>query len=231
MLRPAMPASTDPRFRWRRRCARRRGGAPDRSPFGLSPNLRNGYEFRRGLAEGLRAQALAREDARAVREGQARQGADLRHPAPRRAPAPLRLPARARRRSPQLGGPQGRPAGARHAAPRRPRRGPPAHVRDVRGRDPGGQLRRRHGRDLGPGHVRARRGEAERRHDGAPARRAAGRAVDARPGEARRRPEELAAREEEGGGRSRGSQAGAPTSRCWPRSPTLCRRARSGCTR
>ena len=58
VLRPAMPASTDPRFGGED-CARR-ARAPDRSPFGLSPNLRNGYEFRRGLAEGLRAQALAR---------------------------------------------------------------------------------------------------------------------------------------------------------------------------
>ena len=55
--------------------------------------------------------------------------------------------------------PKGVAARARPAAPRRPRRGPPARVRDLRGRDPEGPVRRRHRRDLGQGHVRARRGE------------------------------------------------------------------------
>ena len=121
-----------------------------------------------------------------------RKAADLRRPAPRRAPAPLRLPPRARRRARELGGPEGRSARARPARARRPRRGPPARLRDLRGRDPEGPVRRRHGRDLGPRHVRAGRGEEGRRADRPPARRAARGHVDARPGEARRRPEELA---------------------------------------
>ena len=69
--------------------------------------------------------------------------------------------------------PKGVPLEPGAAAPRRPRRGPPARVRDVRGRDPEGQVRRRHGRDLGPRHLRARRGEARRRADGPAARRTA----------------------------------------------------------
>ncbi len=102
-----------------------------------------------------------------------RRGPDLRRAAPRRAAAPLRLPARARRRARELGRSEGRPARAGRAAPGRPRRGPPARVRDLRGRDPGGTVRRRHGRDLGSGHVRARRGEAGRRPHRPPRRRAA----------------------------------------------------------
>ena len=43
---------------------------------------------------------------------------------------------------------------------RRARRGPPARVRDLRGRDPEGPVRRRHRRDLGRRHLRAARGEA-----------------------------------------------------------------------
>ena len=101
------------------------------------------------------------------------QGADLRRPAPRRAAAPLRLPPRAGRRARQLGRAEGRSARARQAAPGRPCRGPPALVRDLRGRDPGRELRRRHGRDLGSRHLRAPRGEAQRRSDRAAAWRAA----------------------------------------------------------
>ena len=101
------------------------------------------------------------------------EGADLRRPAPRRAPAPLRLPPGARRRARELGRAEGRPARARRAPPRGARRGPPARVRDLRGRDPEGPVRRRHRRDLGHGHVRARRGEARRRPD-RPALRASG---------------------------------------------------------
>ena len=89
-------------------------------------------------------------DAGALRPRPPPQGADLRRPASRREPAPLRLPARAGRRARELGGAEGRAARAGHAASRRSRRGSPAVVRDVRGRDPAGELRRRHGRDLGP---------------------------------------------------------------------------------
>ena len=65
--------------------------------------------------------------------------------------------------------PEGRPARDRRAAPRRPRRGPPARLRDLRGRDPGRPVRRGHGRDLGQGPLRPRRGEARRRPHGPPA--------------------------------------------------------------
>ena len=69
---------------------------------------------------------------------------------------------------------------SRRAPSRRPRRGPPARLRRLRGRDPGRAVRGRHGRDLGPRHVRARRGEEGRRaHRSAPRRAARGH-VDAR---------------------------------------------------
>ena len=82
--------------------------------------------------------------------------AALRDPAPRRAAAALRPPARAGRRARELGGAERAAVPRRRAPPRRARRGPPARLRDVRGRDPGGPVRRGHGRDLGPRHVRAR---------------------------------------------------------------------------
>ena len=69
--------------------------------------------------------------------------------------------------------PKGVPLEPGPARPRRPRRGPPARLRDLRGRDPEGPVRRRHGRDLGPRHLRARRGEEGRRPDRPPARQAA----------------------------------------------------------
>ena len=72
------------------------------------------------------------------------QEADLRRAAPRRAPAALRLPPRAERRARLLGGAEGRAARARREGARRPRRGPPARVRDVPRRDPAGPVRRRH---------------------------------------------------------------------------------------
>ena len=96
-------------------------------------------------------------------------------PRPRRRRRPLRRPA-ARRDQPALGpaprarrgrallgaaardpaapGPQRQPA-------RRPHRGPPARVPRLRGRDPGGRVRRRADVDLGPRHLRG--GEAARR--------------------------------------------------------------------
>ena len=67
------------------------------------------------------------------------------------------------RRARLVGGAEGRPAGARRARAGRPRRGSPARLRELRGRDPAGRVRRRHGRDLGPRHLRAGRGEARRR--------------------------------------------------------------------
>ena len=150
----------------------------------------------RGRAEAPRVppQARSEEDRGAVRvEPQARQEAPVRRAAPRCAAAPLRPPARARRRARELGGSEGHPARAGPAAPRRPRRGPPAQLRDLRGRDPEGGVRRRHGRDLGHGHLRGPRGEAQRRSHGAARGTEARRDLGSRPGEARRRREELAA--------------------------------------
>ena len=160
----------------------------------------------RGIAEGLRAQAHARQDARAVRarsqdaKGKAPIFVIQRHDA-RRLHYDFRLERDGALASWAV--PKGVPLepGTQHLA---------VHVEDhplsygeLRGRDPGRELRRGHGRDLGSRHLRARRGEAERRAHRPPARRAAGGPLDARAGEARRRPEELAAREEEGGRRVR----------------------------
>ena len=73
-------------------------------------------------------------------------------PAPALGPAP-----RARRRARLVGGPQGHPGDPErnHLAVRD--RGPPARVPRVRGRHPGGPVRRRHDEDLGPRHLRVRR--------------------------------------------------------------------------
>ena len=91
--------------------------------------------------------SATREDARAVHlEAKRAQRADLRRPAARRPAPPLRLPARAERRARLVGGAEGRPARAGPARARGARRGSPARLRDLRGRDPEGQLRRRHGR-------------------------------------------------------------------------------------
>ena len=66
------------------------------------------------------------------------------------------------------------------------------------GEIPKGQYGGRHRRDLGQGHVRARRGEEERRPHGPAARRAAQGHLRARPREALGRPEELADPAQEG---------------------------------
>ena len=73
-------------------------------------------------------------------EGEAAQAADLRRAgAPRLGPA-LRLPARGRRRAQELVGPQGAVARPVGEAAGRPGRGPPARLRDLRGRrSPQGQ--------------------------------------------------------------------------------------------
>ena len=141
----------------------------------------------------LPPEARSGQDAGAVRVAAPPRPADLRRPASRRAPAPLRLPPRARRGARELGGPERRAARGGSALARRPRRGPPARLRDLRGGDPAGPVRGGDGRDLGPRHVRARRGEEGRRADRPPRRRAPPGDVDARAREARRRPEELAA--------------------------------------
>ena len=63
--------------------------------------------------------------------------------------------------------PEGEPPGGA-------RRGPPARLHRLRGRDPGGQLRRRHREDLGHGHLRAREVGAEEGHRHLPRRAPAG---------------------------------------------------------
>ena len=64
-------------------------------------------------------------------------------------PPALGPAARARRRARVLGGPERHPADAQGEPQGGARRGPPARLHRLRGRDPGGQLRRRHGDDLG----------------------------------------------------------------------------------
>ena len=83
----------------------------------------------------------------------------------------------------------------------------PLELRDLRGRDPEGRVRRGHGRDLGHGHVRGPRGEAERRSHGAARGTEARRDLGPRPGEARRRREELAAHPQARGGNRAGGPA------------------------
>ena len=143
-------------------------------------------------ARRLPPEARSEAHARAVRRQGGRR-APLRRPAPRRAQPPLRLPPRAGRGAAELGGAEGRPARARRAAPGGARRGSPARLRRFRGRDPGRAVRRRHGRDLGPGHLRARRGEEGRRAHGPAPRQPPRGALDARAGPPRRQGEELAA--------------------------------------
>ena len=126
--------------------------------------------------------------------------------------------------------PKGVPLEPGRAAPRRPRRGPPARVRDLRGRDPGRPVRRRHGRDLGLGHVRARRGEAGRRpHRPAPRRRgcrASGRS-SRRSSAATRRTGSLIRKRDDGSKPEAGCEA-RRTARCSRRSARRSRPATAG---
>ncbi len=162
-----------------------------------------------GQARRLPAQARSRADAGAVRRRRIERRAGLRDPAPRRPEAPLRPSARARRRACKLGGAEGPATRGGRTASGGARRGPSARLRLVRGRDPRRPVRRGNGGDLGPWDVRAARGEAERRADRPPARRARRRGLDARPGPAGRRRAQLAPAPQ---GRGRGRRvAGAPS--------------------
>ena len=67
----------------------------------------------------------------------------LRRPAPPSHPAALRPAARSGRRAAELGGPEGPDARPRCPADGHPRRGPPARLLRLRGRDPGRRVRRR----------------------------------------------------------------------------------------
>ena len=120
-------------------------------------------------------------------------GGALRRPAARRPAPALRRPPGDGRRAQELGGPQGAVGPARGQAPGRPRRGPPARVRRLRGRDPEGQLRGRRGHRVGPravplGEARGPPGPARARaRRGRALRPQAARPLDLRPdGRARR---------------------------------------------
>ena len=153
--------------------------------------------------------------------------AGLRDPAARRPAPALRPAARAGRRARELGRAEGPAARGRRAASRGARRGPPARLRHVRGRDPGRPVRRRHGRDLGPGDVRAARGEAGRRPDRTAPRRAARRRLDARPRPPRRRRAQLAAAAQ---GRAAQSAASRTPPAARDARPTSCRPVPAGST-
>jgi DNA end-binding protein Ku len=112
-----------------------------------------------------------------------RQAAVVRDPEARRDAAALRLPARARRRAAVVGHPQGAQLRSEGAPPGGARGGSPGRLRHVRGHDPEGPVRRRHGDRLGQRHVGAG-GRSARRHEGRQAgvpaaRPQAGRAVGA----------------------------------------------------
>ncbi len=156
----------------------------------LSPGRFRDDAFR--ATRGLSTEAQSREHARAVRGWRTGERAAVRRPAARSPEAPLRPPARARRRARELGCSEGDAHDRLRATPRSARRGPPARVRRLRGRDTGRSIRRRDGRDLGSGNLRARRGEEGRGAHRASARRASRRRLDARPGPARRRRPQLA---------------------------------------
>ena len=101
--------------------------------------------------------------------------APVRRPAPPRAPAALRPAVRDGRRAGQLGGAARPDAGPEGSADGGARRGPPAGVRGLRGRDPVGRVRRRRRDRLGPRHVGAVQGRRPggRGRGGRAARRAA----------------------------------------------------------
>ena len=126
--------------------------------------------------------------------------------------------------------PKGVPLEPGREGARRPRRGSPARLRDLRRRDPEGPVRRGHGRDLGSRHLRAARGEARRRADG-PARTASGLqgVWTLVPGPPRRQGAELAAdpRSATTTETATPSAATPRTGRCSPRSPTSSRAAAS----
>ena len=108
----------------------------------------------------------------------------------------------------------------------------PLEYADLRGPDPGGRVRRRDDGHLRPWHVRAGRGQARRRPDGAPRRRAPAGRVDA--GARRRldrRPAQLAPAQQR---QAPGSPLPAPRAArpCWRPSGRSGRRAATpGCTR
>ena len=198
--------------------------------LGRSAGVRGMGSSGHGGSPRLPAKARPEEDAGAVRRRHLPRGADLRDPAPRRPAAPLRPAARAERRPRELGRPEGAPVPVGRAAPRRARGGPPARLRDVRGRHPGRRVRGGHRRDLGPRDVRAPRGETRRwPHRPSPRRARPGR-LDARPCAPRRRRAELAAPPEGRADRRRTGPAppARPARRAAPEGQRLALRAEVG---
>ena len=131
--------------------------------------------------------------------------------------------ARTRRRARELGRPEGHAARGRRTASRGARRGPPARLRGLRGRDPRRAVRCRHGRDLGPGHVRA----VEEKKDGGLTVRLRGIRLEGLwtlvPARSRRRTAQLAP-----AAQGRRSRCPARMHRCWPPPPTSSRQGRAG---
>ena len=78
----------------------------------------------------------------------------------------LRFPARARRGPEELGRPEGPELRSGREAARRARRGSPDGVRDVRGADPGGRVRRGQRRPVGPRRVDPEGGSARGLQEG-----------------------------------------------------------------
>ena len=201
----------------------------------------------RHAAGGIQREARLHQDPRARRgRGEDAQAADLRRAGAPRLGPPLRLPPRGRRRAQELVGPQGPVARPVGEAAGRPGRGPPDRLRDLRGHDPPGPVRRRHGHHLGPRHLREpdggqaraedrRRGDRRRADRVRHARRAAQGEVRPDPHEVPRQGQAaVAAHEVEGrvrrggdgdrgeaeaGGRSRGGARRQPSRSRQPRRP------------
>ena len=97
--------------------------------------------------------AAARPARRGARRRRDRGSAALRGAAALGAQPALRPAARDGRRAQELGGAEGSIGARRGEAARGARRGPSARVRELRGRDPGRQLRRGLGDRVGSGHL------------------------------------------------------------------------------
>ena len=160
---------------------------------------------------GLQEEARLHPDTGASRRGAPRRRVFLLHPEARGVAAPLRLPAGARRRPAELGRTEGPLLRSARQTARDARRGPPGRVRLVRRRDPGGRVRGRGGRAVGPGDLDARRRSGARAQERraqvrAPRREARGQ-VGARQDQGRR-PQGVAPGQGQGRARPRGGGAG-----------------------
>jgi hypothetical protein len=113
-----------------------------------------------GTARRIPPQARLPEDRRTQRRHRrrARAARAVRDPEARRHPPALRLPAGGRRGAEVVGGDQGPVAGSGRQAAVGRGRGPPAGLWRLRGHDPQGPVRRRHGAAVGPRLLVARTG-------------------------------------------------------------------------